>query len=104
MGPEQDMLLFQWGTYDWGEGEHFEADLTRQFIVPGKGDDPALYQLSLTFRYQPSDQLRAVESGEFWCASREEAAPFLAMVCASPALAVAQPLKPASVSLGFERV
>src|SRR5262245_34310217 len=27
-----DMLLNQWGTYDWGEGESFEFDITRQLI------------------------------------------------------------------------
>jgi hypothetical protein len=27
-----DMLLFQWGTFDWGQGEHFELNITRKFI------------------------------------------------------------------------
>ncbi len=30
-----DMLLYQWGTYDWGEGESFEFDITRQLIPAG---------------------------------------------------------------------
>ena len=25
-----DMLLFQWGTYDWGDGEHFGAVQVRE--------------------------------------------------------------------------
>jgi hypothetical protein len=31
--PEHDgdLLLAQFGTYDWGSGEYFELDLTRQF-------------------------------------------------------------------------
>jgi hypothetical protein len=32
--PERDMLLYQFGTYDWGKGKFFEVDLTRQFISP----------------------------------------------------------------------
>lgn len=28
-----DMLLFQWGTYDFGTGETFELNLTRQFLL-----------------------------------------------------------------------
>ena len=29
-----DMLLFQWGTYDWtGTGPAFQLNLTRQFII-----------------------------------------------------------------------
>ena len=46
-----DMLLFQFGTHDWGDGESFEFDLTRQFIIDG--DDDAgenIFQLSLTFQ------------------------------------------------------
>ena len=30
---ESDMCLFQWGAYDWGDGRHFEWNLTRQFAV-----------------------------------------------------------------------
>ena len=30
------MLLYQWGTYDWGEGKYFQIDITRQFIL-GEG-------------------------------------------------------------------
>jgi hypothetical protein len=33
------MLLFQWGTYDWGTGEHFGFNLTRQLIGEGRVDD-----------------------------------------------------------------
>ena len=29
-----DMLLFQWGTYDWGNGPFFTYNLTRQFMFP----------------------------------------------------------------------
>jgi len=47
-----DMLLFQYGTYDWGNehGEHFSFDITRQFIDPAQHEP---YQLSLTLVYEP---------------------------------------------------
>src|SRR5690554_5476422 len=48
-GADEDMLLFQWGTYDWGEGERFEIDLVRQVMV-----NEAIWQLHLTYRYPPS--------------------------------------------------
>ena len=35
-----DMLLFQWGTYDWGMGEHFEFNLTRQLVGDGLWTTP----------------------------------------------------------------
>src|SRR5678815_803153 len=53
-----DMLLFQWGTYDWGKGQHFELDITRQ-LVPGPGEDEDIWQLQLTFRFAPEATLRA---------------------------------------------
>src|SRR5699024_7432681 len=50
-----DMLLFQWGTYDWGHGRHFEVDLTRQVILPSPDpeDDPSYLQLRCSFLYPP---------------------------------------------------
>jgi hypothetical protein len=34
-----DMFLFQWGVYDWqdGNGERFEIDFLRQFVVNTPG-------------------------------------------------------------------
>ena len=55
---DQDMLLFQWGTYDWGDGEHFEIDLVRQVIVPDEADDDAIWQLHLTYHLAAERQYR----------------------------------------------
>lgn len=51
-GPHGDMLLFQWGTYDWGSGRRFELSITRQFIENDQQDDCAISQLSLTFKFE----------------------------------------------------
>lgn len=61
-----DMLLFQWGVYDWGDGEQFELDITRQFIERGKEDDDAISQLRMTAYFPPED-LRHIEAGNQWC-------------------------------------
>jgi hypothetical protein len=61
-----DMLLYQWGTFDWGNGEHFELDITRQFILEGE-DEP--YQLHMTLRLDPTDDCRQVGNGNRWCVS-----------------------------------
>jgi len=47
-----DMLLFQYGVYNWGDefGKHFELDITRQFTAPAV-DEP--YQLSFKLIYEP---------------------------------------------------
>lgn len=51
-----DMLLFQYGVYNWGDenGNHFSFDITRQIIAPGE-DEP--YQLSLILIFEPSSFL-----------------------------------------------
>jgi hypothetical protein len=66
---DADMLLFQWGTYDWGTGEHFAFNLTRQLIVSEDGDDEDIWQLSLTFEFEADRELRALGNGDKWCHS-----------------------------------
>jgi hypothetical protein len=63
-----DMLLYQWGCYDWGNGEFFEFNITRQFI-DGACEDEDIRQLLLTFRYKPTHFLRKVKDGNRWCQS-----------------------------------
>jgi hypothetical protein len=58
-----DMLLYQWGVY--GDGL-FELDLTRQFVFPAAEDDD-IWQLSLSFKFPPSEALKALGSGNKWC-------------------------------------
>jgi hypothetical protein len=70
-----DMLLYQWGTYDWGEGPHFEVDVTRQFVL-SPGEDEDIWQLGLTFRFSPNDRFQALGSGDRWCPAPAEEAAF----------------------------
>ncbi len=92
--PDGDMLLFQWGTYDWGEGEHFQLDLTRQLIVSDEAEDEDIWQLSLTFLFEPVDDLRALGAGNAWCDSVQALPKFRTDVSRSAALAAcsARPL------------
>lgn len=51
---DADMLLFQYGVYDWGQGENFEVNITRQLMGGLDEDgDHELYQLGLTLFYKP---------------------------------------------------
>ncbi|MGH1364542.1 MAG: hypothetical protein ACRBF0_13360 [Calditrichia bacterium] len=61
---EEDMMLFQYGIYDWqnGKGKEFSFGLTRQFEIP---DEDEFLQLSLTLFYN-CDQTGEVESFNSW--------------------------------------
>jgi hypothetical protein len=82
-GDGADMLLYQWGTYDWGSGEHFELNLTRQFIEQSKRDDDSISQLGITYKFKPTAELRVFGSGNRWCHSLTELKPFREFVEAS---------------------
>lgn len=82
--PDADMMLFQHGCYDWGEGERFELGLVRQFME--RGDNP-ISQLHLTFTAPPEPSLRALGAGELWSLDCADLAGFRARVLGSPALA-----------------
>jgi hypothetical protein len=82
-----DMLLYQWGTYDWGEGESFELDITSQLIV-GDGEDDGIFQLSLTFKFQSAESLRQLGEGNRWCHSPGEVEEFQSFISGMPALAL----------------
>lgn len=51
-GNESDMLLFQYGTYNWGDkkGNHASFDITRQFKNARSSE---FYQLSFSLIFDP---------------------------------------------------
>jgi hypothetical protein len=75
----QDQLLFQWGTYNWGHGEHFELDITRQIII-GESEDENIWQLSLTFIFSSDKKLRELGNGNKWCHNPKELIDFTGFV------------------------
>jgi hypothetical protein len=96
-----DMLLFQWGTYDWGKGRYFNLDLTRQFVLEGTEDDEGIFQLAFTFLYTPSPALESLQDGNRWCRSPADLAEFQRYVTSSEAYRVALGQIPAKVQLTY---
>lgn len=92
-----DMLLFQWGTYDWGNGPRFELDITRQFIRAA-GEDDDIWQLSLTFVFPRN----VITGGNRWCTHPAELDDFAAFVQSHPAYVAAADVAPATIELDFE--
>jgi len=86
LAADGDMLLFQWGTYDGGNGPLFEVDVTRQ-LIRGAGEDDDIWQLHLTYRFPPAESLRAMGNGDRWCAHPGELEAFEQLVMTHPAIA-----------------
>jgi hypothetical protein len=97
-----DMLLYQWGTHDWGQGPHFELDITRQLILE-PGEDENIWQLSLTFTFPPSDSLQALGSGNRWCPSPTELRSFETFVRAHAVYAAVGKRSDSGVDIRFEQ-
>lgn len=102
-----DMLLFQWGTCDWrdGNGPSFQFELARQFSVAGfdsEEADDALWQLRLTLHYPPSEVTAAVGAGERWCENMSDVADFRTFIQTTPAMALAAAADPDRVELTLD--
>jgi hypothetical protein len=96
-----DMLLFQWGTYDRGDGARFEVDVTRQ-LMGGAGEDDDLWQLHLTYRFPSSEQLLALGQGDRWCARPGDLESFEPFVMAHAAVAAVGSREDGHASLDYE--
>ena len=81
-----DILLLHWGLRDWEDGERFDIELARQFVVPG-GQEAQVSQLSLTFSFVPEAKPRSLGPGELRCRGRDEAESFAEGLSSCVALA-----------------
>ena len=101
-----DMLLFEWGAYDWGSGEVFSMKLTRQLIDESDGEDEHIWQLSLAFRFPPTARLRNLGSGNQWCPcpDAQVVQAFVDFVHQSDAFQYTSLLQPAEVELTYQNV
>jgi len=99
-----DMLLFQWGTHDWGDGTQFEINISRQFIESAAEDDDAISQLQLTFTFPPDKDTAALGDGNHWCKSRSEIQQFREFVFRNPAFLTKVDRDPPGVAVHHEYV
>ncbi len=103
MQADGDMLLFQWGTYDWGDGPSFQYDITRQLIDENDPDDDgAIWQLSVTAHY-PENLGRKGGSGSRWCHSPHELGDFWAFIQDCDATQLVRERPPSYVEINYEQ-
>lgn len=67
LDEDGDTLLFEWGTFDWGNGNYFEIIIHRQFVDAELQDDDAISQLRLTFYFAPTEDILKLKEGGRWC-------------------------------------
>jgi hypothetical protein len=104
-----DMLLFQWGTYDWqhGKGPSFQFEMARQFVVAGfepEDADDAMWQLRLTLHYAPFDAGTSVGAGDQWCTNVENVGEFRAFIRGTEAFTFAMANRPDRIELSLDQV
>jgi hypothetical protein len=75
LDEDGDMLLFEWGTWNFVNPRRFQIALTRQFIRPS-GEDEDISQLRLLFRFDPSTESEALADGNRWCHTPDGLAEF----------------------------
>lgn len=102
IAEQGDMLLYQWGVYDWGKGPQFELELARQLVAVG-GEDDDIWQLHLTFRFAPSGVLHALGRGDRWCQSLDEVDEFATFLMSHPAKVAVAHRSDAAVELWYDQ-
>lgn len=97
-----DMLLYQWGVYDWGKGEFFELDITRQLVPNGSCEDEDIWQLSLTFKFDPTPELRDIGRGNRWCPTPNDLTEFESFIRASKAYQTLAPAAAKTMDIDYQ--
>jgi len=99
-----DMLLYQWGTYNWGDGTYFQWDITRQFIETGFEGDDGMSQLSLCFYFYPSEEFKELKWGNCWCSSPIKLLDFESYIKTSTAYLKVATTNPTKVEIKYSKI
>ena len=99
-----DMLLYEWGVYDWGSGEWFEFSILRQFSTADDEGDDSISQLHVTLYHAPTKSLRTLGAGERWCSSVAELSDFETFITDSAAYQAVARQTPHHVEVWWEHV
>lgn len=95
---DEDMLLLDWGSYDWGEGRAYEIDLSREITVTGG----KIRQLHVLYRFPNAAELSGIPQGNDWWGSPDRVDEFADVLKSNVALVAAAGSEPLSVEIYFE--
>ena len=96
--PDSDMLLFEYGAYDFGQGKRFLFGIARQWCVP-ENDEP--YQLHIELRYDPA-AFKGCGAKTLWSDWDPALNAWRGEIRATKGYALAQKLGPQAFELWFE--
>ena len=101
--PDDDMLLFQYGTYNWHDedGEHFSFDITRQLAEQTLEGE--VFQLSWKLIYDP-ESFKELTATNAWSIDFSQIRKWEAYIKSTPAFKRACILEPRMAKLSFNRV
>lgn len=96
-----DMLLFQYGVYNWGNenGNHFSFDITRQIITPEE-DEP--YQLRLVLIFKPFE-FSNIKTYDIWSNDFNSLDDFVNHIKSTSGYELASKMKAKNIQLHFEQ-
>lgn len=95
---DEDMLLLDWGSYDWGEGRAYEIDLSREITVAGG----KIRQLHVLYRFPNAAELSGIPQGNDWWGSPDRVDEFADVLKSNVALVAAAGSEPISVEIYCE--
>lgn len=98
---DQDMLLVEWGSFDWGDGRAFEVDFSRQLTLPAARGG-TVWGLHVVYRFAPTGTIGAIPQGNDWWGSADRIGEFAEGLQANEALAAVAGKEPQSVEIYFE--
>lgn len=80
---DEDMLLFEYGVYDWGDGESFYLSFTRQ--LSSANPRAKIWQFKLQFKFPVEERLTEIQGDNLWCSDLNGLEVFMDKVVTSPA-------------------
>lgn len=92
-----DMLLFQYGVFDWGQGKNFEIDFTRQFYKPEN-----IVQLRCTLYFEP-EQAKKLSAWNLWSSRHPNLDSWRNEIVRSAGFQAATSLKPERFRIELEK-
>ena len=99
-----DLLLYQYGTYDWGSDMFFTIDFVRQFCVMPDGElDPDIFQQHITFYFDPH-AFENIQSFNVWSSKCSDVTEFELIIVTSTGFSAAASTESLKQEMFFEPV